>query len=82
MQCRNQFYNIFWILKVDPKKDHPRFHINSYIALWSTPVINPIIYITTQRKYKQALVSLLGEIKNKILSCFGMETESEELSWD
>ena len=24
----------------------------------------------------------MSEIKNKILSCFGMETESEELSWD
>ena len=77
---------LFWWnfsnFKVDPDKEHPRYHINSYIAFWSTPVINPIIYITTQRKYKQTLVNLLGEIKNKVLSCIGRGTESDELSWD
>ena len=52
------YWNIFQF-QIDPHKFHPLCHILSYIILWASPIINPIIYIVTQKRYRTAFAKLL-----------------------
>ena len=79
--------NSNFYLQVDPQKDHPHFHIMSYMAYWSTPVINPIIYISTQRRYRDAFIELLGQIRYNLsvwkpFGWLAKTDNSEELAWN
>jgi len=49
----------FLTTMIDPHKFHPLCHILSYIILWASPIINPIIYIVTQKRYRTAFAKLL-----------------------
>ena len=42
-------------LQLDKCYKHPVLHILSYIINWSSVVINPIIYVVSQKKYQDAL---------------------------
>ena len=50
------------IYQADPHKKLPQLQITSYIILWASPIINPIIYIVMQQSYRVAFVALLEQI--------------------
>merc|ERR1712172_31432 len=54
----------FLVKLLDKCYDHTELHILSYIINWSSVVINPIIYVVTQKKYQDAL----KYTKNAIIS--------------
>jgi hypothetical protein len=36
------------------------YHVVCYVVNWSNVVANPVIYMWTQRRYRKAVVNLLG----------------------
>ena len=57
------FLNISYnVLQIDPHKNLPQLHIVSYIILWASPIINPIIYIVTNNRYREAFTLLLTRL--------------------
>merc|ERR1712018_1029681 len=59
------------VKSLDKCYDHPVLHILSYIINWSSVVINPIIYVVSQKKYQDAIM----HTKNDIMMCLGMPVE-------
>merc|ERR1712066_56543 len=51
------------INKFDPCYTMPYFHILAYVINWTSVVINPVIYVITQRSYQDALDNLFRTIK-------------------
>ena len=35
---------------------HPGWHVTAYVINWSSVVINPIIYVVSQKKYQVGLM--------------------------
>ena len=35
---------------------HPGWHVTAYVINWSSVVINPIIYVVSQKKYQVRLI--------------------------
>ena len=35
---------------------HPGWHVTAYVINWSSVVINPIIYVVSQKKYQVCLM--------------------------
>ena len=50
-------------MQLDKCYDHTELHILSYIINWSSVVINPIIYVVSQKKYQDALKYTKNAIK-------------------
>ena len=58
-------------MQLDKCYKHPVIHVLCYIINWSSVVINPIIYVVSQKKYQDAL----KYTKNAILGVCGRERE-------
>ena len=61
-------------MQLDQCYEHPVIHVLCYIINWSSVVINPIIYVVSQKKYQDAL----KYTKNAILGVCGRGREGRE----
>ena len=62
-------------MQFDKCYKHPVIHILSYIINWSSVVINPIIYVVSQKKYQDAL----KYTKNALVSACLCGQDSEKV---
>ncbi len=78
-------------MQLDQCYEHPVIHVLCYIINWSSVVINPIIYVVSQKKYqdalkytKNAIIGVCGrgseEVKTQKLS-INIEVWLENLLW-
>ena len=58
-------------MQLDKCYQHPVIHVLCYIINWSSVVINPIIYVVSQKKYQDAL----KYTKNAIIGVCGRGPE-------
>ena len=54
---------IITLFQFDSQKDKPSLHVLTYVINWSSVVMNPIIYVATQSKYRVAIKILCLRIR-------------------
>ena len=48
----------YFFFQIDKNYEYPKLHVLCYIINWFAVLINPIIYVMTQERYRVAIIML------------------------